>query len=66
MKETYLVEGMSCKGCKTYVEQKLNKVAGVKNAVVNLEKGEAVVEADTFIPFEESKDSLKDSHYSIL
>ncbi|MFD0989118.1 heavy-metal-associated domain-containing protein [Mariniflexile jejuense] len=44
MKHTYTVTGMTCNGCKTQVEEKLNKLEGVINATVNLEKSEAVVE----------------------
>lgn len=44
MKHTYTVAGMTCNGCRTQVEEKLNKLDGVVNATVNLEKREAVVE----------------------
>lgn len=44
MKHTYTVAGMTCNGCRTQVEEKLNKLEGVINATVSLEKSEAVVE----------------------
>ncbi|MBP0903129.1 heavy-metal-associated domain-containing protein [Mariniflexile gromovii] len=44
MKHTYTVTGMTCNGCRTSVEEKLNTIDGVINATVNLEKGEAVIE----------------------
>lgn len=44
MKHTYTVAGMTCNGCRTQVEEKLNKLDGVVNATVNLEKSEAVIE----------------------
>ena len=34
---------MTCAGCAATVQQRLNTVEGVKNVVVNLEKGEVVV-----------------------
>ncbi|MFG6686545.1 heavy-metal-associated domain-containing protein [Mariniflexile sp. HNIBRBA6329] len=44
MKHIYTVTGMTCNGCRTSVEEKLNALDGVINATVNLEKGEAVIE----------------------
>jgi Cu2+-exporting ATPase len=51
MKGTYPIEGMSCNGCRTYVENTLNKIEGVKTATVDLQKGEAVVDADALVSF---------------
>lgn len=66
MTETYSVQGMSCNGCKTYVEKALNEVGGVKAASVDLQKAKAVIEMEKAIPFEELENALKDSHYQIL
>lgn len=44
MKHTYHIQGMTCNGCRTSVEQKLSEVSGVTNASVNLEKEEAVIQ----------------------
>lgn len=44
MKHTYKVTGMTCNGCRTSVEDKLNAMDGVIKATVNLEKSEAVIE----------------------
>jgi len=49
MTHTYTVTGMTCNGCRTGVEQKLNAVLGVDNAAVNLEKEEAVITMNTHI-----------------
>ncbi|EAQ40415.1 putative heavy metal transport/detoxification protein [Dokdonia sp. MED134] len=49
MKHTYNIQGMTCNGCRTSVEQKLSQVDGVTNATVNLEKEEAIVEMDSHI-----------------
>ncbi|MGN5954432.1 heavy metal translocating P-type ATPase [Sphingobacterium lactis] len=40
----YEVHGMTCNGCRTNVEKKLNEIPGV-HAAVNLEKGEATIHA---------------------
>lgn len=42
MEKRYKVSGMTCNGCRTSVEQELNKISGVV-AQVNLEKEEAIV-----------------------
>lgn len=65
MTETYHIEGMSCNGCKTYVEDALGKVEGVKSASVDLGKTEAVIQSDSIIPFENLEKALKDSPYKI-
>ncbi len=44
MKHTYIIQGMTCNGCRSHVEQVLSKVNGVSNAVVDLEKAEATIE----------------------
>jgi Cu2+-exporting ATPase len=68
MKEnhTYKVTGMTCNGCRTNVEKKLNEVAGV-TASVNLEKGEAEIESDTPVSATDLQDKLDElgGHYQI-
>ncbi len=44
--KTYSVEGMTCQGCVSSVESKLEKIDGVQNYEVDYEKGEAVIEFD--------------------
>jgi len=34
MKHTYIISGMTCNGCRTSVEKKINTVDGVINANV--------------------------------
>ena len=65
MKHTYSVHGMSCNGCKSHVEKSLSEVEGVKNVVVNLDKGEAEIEMEEHIPLEKFQNVLKDSSYEI-
>ncbi|MGE5944624.1 MAG: heavy metal translocating P-type ATPase [Flavobacteriales bacterium] len=67
MKHTYTVTGMTCNGCRTSVEKKLNEVDGVVNATVNLEKAEAVIEMESHISIEKFQEALKEmgGHYHI-
>jgi cation transport ATPase len=46
MKHTYQVTGMTCSGCQYKVQHLLGQVEHVKEATVNLEKGEVIVEMD--------------------
>jgi Cu2+-exporting ATPase len=67
MKHTYQIHGMSCKGCKTHVEEALKKVEGVSTVAVDLAKAEAVIEMQSHIPLEKLQEALKNSggNYSI-
>ena len=58
MTHTYKVTGMTCNGCRTGVEQKLNTVAGVKHAEVNLEREEAVITMNSHIKTETFQEAL--------
>lgn len=52
MKHTYTITGMTCNGCRTSVEDKLNELRDVINASVNLEKAEATVEMSKHVSVE--------------
>ncbi len=56
---TFPVNGMTCNGCKSHVEDTLSKVNKVENVSVNLEKAEATIDMETEIPIEEFQDILK-------
>ena len=43
MTHTYIITGMTCKGCKTLVEEKLKVIENVADVSVNLETSEAIV-----------------------
>lgn len=64
MTHTYTVTGMTCNGCKTSVEEKLNALDDVKNAAANLEKGEATIEMAKHISIETLQNALS-SKYTI-
>ena len=59
MKHTYHIHGMTCNGCRKYVEETLSDVEGVSNATVNLEKEEATIEMKEHIPIETFQKALK-------
>ncbi|GAA3603029.1 cation transporter [Flavivirga amylovorans] len=64
MTHTYAITGMTCNGCRTSVEDKLNTVSGVLNATVDLEKAEALIEMSNFISISAFQKALSDK-YSI-
>ena len=51
IKKTYYVQGMDCVSCAINIEKKLNKVPGVKKAVVNYATEKATIEAETSVDF---------------
>lgn len=61
---TYSIQGMTCDGCRSDVENKLNQIGAVLKAQVNLENGEAVIETNKHISILELQHSLP-SKYSI-
>ncbi|MBF6626864.1 copper-translocating P-type ATPase [Aerococcaceae bacterium zg-BR9] len=62
MKQQFQIEGMHCAGCAAKIEQKLNQLTGVKEAVVNLVTNSATIDYDdnqvTFTTFRDTVDSL--------
>lgn len=65
MTHTFHISGMTCNGCRSSVEKKLNETPGVTKASVDLQKAEAIIEMESHIPLEKFQEQLKDSHYSI-
>jgi Cu2+-exporting ATPase len=68
MKHTYKITGMTCNGCRAHVEKTLQEVEGVKNATVDLEKSEAVIEMERHIPWDIFETALQQAggNYHIL
>lgn len=64
MKHTYISTGMTCDGCRTSVEDKLNALPEVEKASVNLETSEAIIEMSNHISTEQLQMALSDK-YSI-
>lgn len=61
MKQTFIVDGMSCNGCRTNVENKLNAIEGVR-ASVSLDPPLAEVETEEPITMENLQEGLG-THY---
>ncbi|MEB8329548.1 heavy metal translocating P-type ATPase [Flavobacteriaceae bacterium KMM 6897] len=61
MKHTYHINGMTCNGCRSHVENTLQKVEGVVRATVDLEKSEAEIEMQAHIPIDTFKKALEDA-----
>lgn len=60
MKHTYHIQGMTCNGCRSHVEQTLSKVDGVTHVSVNLENAEATIEMESHIPLETFQKALQE------
>ncbi len=61
MRHIYKISGMTCNGCKKHVEDILNTAEGVQQAIVDLEKGEATIEMNTYVDVQEFQKILKAS-----
>ncbi len=59
MKHTYKISGMTCNGCRNHVTAVLSKVDGVKEATVDLEKGEAKIEMDKHVDIQTFQEALE-------
>ena len=46
MKKTFKISGMTCDGCRRHVENTLKHIDGVSAVQVDLQKQEAMLEAD--------------------
>ena len=62
MKHTYKILGMTCGSCKSSVENSLNGLDEVTNAVVNLEKEEAIVIMNSPIEVETLQKALSSKY----
>ena len=65
MKSIFKIEGMTCNGCKSTVEEKLNILDGVDYAKVDLTRGEATIYSRDQISFSLISDSLP-SKYKVV
>lgn len=61
MTTSFHIEGMTCNGCRTGVENKLNAIPGVK-ATVNLEEKTAVLESDRKLTAQELESILPEKY----
>ncbi len=67
MKYTYNIQGMSCDGCRTHVQEALSKVIGVNEVQVDLKKGTAEIDMNFDLSISMLQDALKEAggQYSI-
>lgn len=67
MKQKFQIQGMTCNGCRSHVEATLSGVNGVSKAAVDLDKAEALIEAEALISLETFQEALKNDggRYSI-
>ena len=59
MEQTYNVKGMTCNGCRAGVESALKAIPEVRDAMVSLEKEEAIIHSDTTIAIQTLQAGLK-------
>lgn len=62
--KTYKIEGMTCNHCVANVDKNLKAIDGVEDAVVNLQKNEAVVSGD--VSSQEVKKVIESIGYTFL
>ncbi|NND16528.1 MAG: copper-translocating P-type ATPase [Eudoraea sp.] len=52
MKHTYHIQGMTCGGCRSHVEELLSGIEGATHVHVDLDRAEAILEMDRHIPLD--------------
>lgn len=62
MKQLFHISGMTCNGCRTDVENRLNAIEGVTNAVVTLENEQAIVDMNSSIHLDQFKTALPEKY----
>ncbi len=63
---TFKIQGMTCNHCVMRVAKALKSVPGVKDAQVDLKKGEAVVPYDESVTKEKLSSAVVDAGYKIV
>lgn len=58
MKQTYLIQGMTCKGCKASVEKHIGDLQHITNVAVALEHGEITITMSKHIAIESLQNAL--------
>ncbi len=65
-REHFPIQGMTCGNCVRHVEQALNKLPGIAQLEVNLEKQEAMVAYDSsLLTYETMAAALKEAGYTM-
>ncbi len=58
MRHSYQIQGMTCNGCRTHVQEALSGVTGVQDASVDLDRGSATIEMESHIRLEKFQEAL--------
>jgi Cu2+-exporting ATPase len=58
MQHTYHIQGMTCNGCQSHVENLLSEIEGVTKASVDLATKEATLEMTIHVPFEKLQEAF--------
>ncbi|GAK97914.1 hypothetical protein JCM19294_1536 [Nonlabens tegetincola] len=62
MKQIIHIEGMTCNGCRSDVEQQLQGIPAVKTASVSLSEKEGTLEVENYIEIEELQQHLAEKY----
>ena len=67
MKHTYKIQGMTCSGCTTNVEDALSNLKEITKVKIDLKNSEAEIEMSEYIPLEKLQETLMKAglHYTI-
>ena len=60
MKKQFYIKGLHCASCIYTTEKALKAISGVKDAVVNLANGSAMIESNRMIENAKIKDVIKE------
>jgi len=63
MKHTYKITGITCGGCKATVEKSLKTLDEVKNVVIDVEKGEVLVDMNKNVQIETLQKALPSKYF---
>lgn len=64
--KTLKVEGMMCSHCEKHVQDALEKIDGVENAVANHEKAEVIVKLSKDVTDSEFEKAISDAGYEFV
>ncbi len=62
MEQIFSIKGMTCNGCRTHVEQKLNKLPEVEQAIVTLEDHSAKITSSRHLTVEQLQATLPEKY----
>lgn len=67
MRHSYQIQGMTCNGCRTHVQEALSGVKGVTKASVDLDQATASIEMQSHIHLDKFQEALNgiNGHYTI-